>query len=263
MSTTFAFADDGGGVLAAGPSTARAFLHALALKLHRLASATKEATSKVLNGLKTVPRLIIDTILTTVATVRSRSGFGAAVRLIGAGSQVVAYAMTALAIRASGLSRLAVVKVRQAVKSLPRPQVPSDLTARALAHSKNPWVAGFVVVFAVVAAGAVALWRWTAGRADSRVSDVLALSEEERERIMKGLFVVLGADGSLRVHGIPVTVSDHTRDGVARVAVDAATQRLHSLVSRGRPLSTIDLQAVNVAARSAVQRAFAEVADAA
>lgn len=95
------------------------------------------------------------------------------------------------------------------------------------------------------------------------VTDLIALTEDELKRIMTQLCVILGADGSLHVHGIPVTVADDLRTAVARVAANAGTQRLASLVGRGRPLSTVDLQAVNVAARSAVQRAFGEVAYAA
>jgi hypothetical protein len=62
------------------------------------------------------------------------------------------------------------------------------------------------------------------------VSDVIVMTEDEIAHIMKGLYVVLGADGAVHVHGIPNTVTNDVRDGVARVAADAATQRLDSVV---------------------------------
>jgi hypothetical protein len=69
---------------------------------------------------------------------------------------------------------------------------------------------------------------------------------------MAGLYVVLGTDGSVRVHGIPVSLEAGMRSRIAQVAAHAAEQRLEMLVKRGRPLTPLDLQAINVAARSAL-----------
>lgn len=259
MSTAFAFQDDG--LLVEGPTVARAFLHALARKLHRLALVAKETTTRVLHGLRAIPRLVLDTTLTTVSTVRSRSGFSAAVSLILTGGQVIAYALHALVSRTRGFAQMALARARHLTASLPTHRFPRDIATRALELAKKPVVAGVILAVAVVMAGTVAAWRWARGRVDQPLADLVTLAEDDLERIMKGLYVALRADGSVHVHGIPVTITDDVRDGVARVAAQAATQRLESLVRRARPLSTLDLQAVNVAARSAVARQFANAAD--
>jgi hypothetical protein len=80
------------------------------------------------------------------------------------------------------------------------------------------------------------------------------MTDDDRDRLAHSLFVVLGADGAVRVHGIPTNLEPEIRARIAHIASLAAEDRLERLISRGHPLTELDMCAINVAARAAVTR---------
>jgi hypothetical protein len=260
MSTTY---DDG--MLGARPSTIRAFLHALARKLATLGHAITTGTRKALRVIRTVA----DTAASTVTAVFRRSGFETTVGLLIAAGQVIGYAArSAITTIGSILGKLEGWVARRMSAIVASPGV-RQAAVRTVEVAREPWVAAMVIGIAVVATVIVG---WLGLR--NRISTVDAsaptgitrlatitdrswsVTPEDVAQVMSRLFVVLAQDGSVRVHGIPDGWPKKTRADIATVAADAAEQRLESLVARGRPLTPLDLQAVNVAARAAVSRHF-------
>jgi hypothetical protein len=264
MSTTF---DDG--TFGAGPSTLRAFLHALARKLARLGHACTTGTRKALGILRTVSRTVVDTTASTVTTVFRRSGVEAAVGLLLAGGQIIGYAArSAVAAAGALVNKVAGSAGRRIRIVVASPDVRQAAT-RTAQVVRQPWVAAVVIGIAVLATvivgwfglrNRVAVSDTSAWNGITRVTTVAnrswSVTPEDLTQVMTRLFVVLGQDGSVRVHGIPDGWPKHIRADIATVAAEAAEQRLESLVARGRPLTPLDLQAVNVAARAAVSRHF-------
>lgn len=94
--------------------------------------------------------------------------------------------------------------------------------------------AGRLTVATVILTVSIAISRRWGRQVPVDESLGLELAEDERERLMAGLYVVLGTDGSVRVHGIPGSLDAKLRTRIAQVAAHAAGQRLESLVSKGR-----------------------------
>ena len=114
----------------------------------------------------------------------------------------------------------------------------------------NPWVALGGVAAVTVAAMAVALARLLAASGDgpddcgaSMTSDVAAVDVEDvltdLEQIARSVHVVVEADGSVVVEGIPAAVPEQLREVVARIAADAAVAHIERTL-RVRPTPSRD-----------------------
>lgn len=263
MSTTY---DDG--MFGAGPSMLRAFLHALARKLARLGHSITHRTRKVLRVVRAIPRKVAEATATTITAVFRRSGFEAAVGLLIAGGQIIRYATRYFIQTVGGLIGKVTGWLGRRIHRIAGHPIVRHATSRIIRAAQQPTVAVVVIGVALVATAVVG-WIGIRGRSESAAgpeatvtrlvttsSRSWTVSQDSLDQLMAHLFVILGSDGSVRVHGIPEGWPKKTRETVAKVAAVAAEQRLESLVARGRPLTPVDLQAVNVAARSAVARRF-------
>jgi hypothetical protein len=259
MSTTFASDDGWEPVVGLGPSPARAFLHALVAKLHRLATHARAIAQRIAHVARSMAGTVIEIAASAISAVVARRGIQAAASIVVAAGQVVGH-LARQAIAATGsLLRRAAVEVGTRVQAVTSHPVVRDLTTRLVGWGRQSWVVTAIVALvltAVLVAGVISLRLLHAeplfGDADNTATVTWGLDPNMAEQVRTGLFVILGQDGSVRVHGIPQGLPDTARARLAQAAARAAEQRLESLVARGRPLSPLDLQAINVAARSAV-----------
>jgi hypothetical protein len=231
-----------------GPSTARAFLHALARRLNRAATSIEQHARSVARHGRRIASGLLDTVSNAFTTAFRHGGLQASTSLLLAGTQLVAFA-------ARALGRLMIDLTRRSARALP--------ALRESLLTGSPTKLPLVVVGLVVGLASLrvlgAIRRWRQVRAASWASPddagiVLDLTDEERARLTTSLFVVLGTDGAVRVHGIPASFSPDDRATIAETAARAAEKRLEILVARGRPLTELDMCAINIAARNAVTR---------
>ncbi len=247
MSATLAFDNDGSGWPAVNPSPVPALLRALARRFHHLAQTSLATVRRARRELVRTARIVGDAALTTIASIRDSSGFGAAASLIATGGQVFHLAGRVVVAHIVAYIHLADGLVRDAVAS--HAQIRSPRWAVALA--RHPRTGAALAGATLAVAGCVAL-RQARRRLASRRPNPLTLSRDQVRQIRDELYVVITPDGSVNVHGIPTTLPAPLRETIARVAADAATQRMHALVRRGRPLSTHDLETVTTVTREAV-----------
>ncbi len=266
--STYAFGDEP--VLGLGASTSRAFLHALAYKLHHAAYASVRVARRTIHTLRqTTSRIvghIVERVSSLLGTVFQRGGLRACVSLLVTSGQIATYAAHAGYHHAVATTRRLVQAAHdhlEHIRSAPSRASAVGLTAGRLAAGlRDPRAGIAVLVASILLTGLIVARRWrhhpsttaTLPAAGETNGSVWVVSEQERERLAQGLYVVLGADGAVRVHGIPLTLDPDTRTGIAHTAAQAAEQRLEKLIARGRPLAELDMCTINIAARTAITR---------
>lgn len=254
MSTAFASDDGWEPIIGLAASQGRAFLHALAAKLHRTAQGVLHGVQAVAQRIGHAIVAIAQGAASTVQIAFTRGGLHASISLAVTAIQVTRYAAGTVAAflhRALDDVTETLVDAGEAAQAW--------LRSHRITTSRSPWLMTIpLLVAAIVIVGTAVLRRRTRTSVTEAGGRTWDLSDDDRQDLMSHLYVVLATDGSVRVHGIPEGWAKQTRHDLANVAARAAEQRLEMLVSRGRALTSLDLQAINVAARSAVGQELGE-----
>jgi len=248
MSTAFASDDGWEPIIGLAASQGRAFLHALAAKLHRMAQGVVHGVQAVAQRVGHAVVAIAQGAASTVQVAFARGGLHASISLAVTAIQVTRYAAGTLT-----------AFLRRTLDSATENLVAAGEVAQAWLRNhrvptvRNPWLFTIpLLAAAVIVAGTAFLRRRTRESVTVAGSRTWDLNDDDRQDLLAHLYVVLATDGSVRVHGIPEGWAKQARHDLANIAARAAEQRLEMLVARGRPLTSLDLQAINVAARSAV-----------
>lgn len=179
-----------------------------------------------------------------------------------AGSDLVRGITTRLAAAASGL--LAVHLITQGALST-KLVAAIPAAVHLVAWATNPWMllAGLGLAFlATIAFAGIQLWRAaTPGPHGGEPTPVNVAREADHafEAIVSRLRVVIAADGSVRVDGIPADLPERDQRDLAAAAAEAAVSHLDQTARRGHPLSSAQRRAATRAAKTAARDWLADL----